>query len=256
MPLYLQTKIHHSKRLQLERSCFLKASRCVGNNGIVMAKNNTKCSCKCFGKFSNKLWKQYPSKNLNHQHLHFTFPSQRNPIPQEVFPPQILLRGHGCLCSVHPRPPRPPGAAPPRRRGLCGLPSAAVCSLGSPRTRGQAAGQNPNGTKGRKTLRKNLGTSKVKVLENCGHSKSSMDLRNIVCLRCLEDIELVEKTVAFGVLSKPCQPCLQSTWTWINSNILQFWKTNTPKIGTPQNLKTIPFLVRVSCHRPNSHINW
>ena len=48
----LQTKIHHSKRLQLERSCFLKANRGVGNNGVVMAKNNTKCWCKCFGKYS------------------------------------------------------------------------------------------------------------------------------------------------------------------------------------------------------------
>ena len=44
--------IHHSKRLQLERSCFLKANRGVGNNGVVMAKNNTKHWCKCFGRYS------------------------------------------------------------------------------------------------------------------------------------------------------------------------------------------------------------
>ena len=130
------------------------------NNIVVFTKNNTKHWCKCFGKFSNQLWKQYPPKNLNHQHLHFTFPSQRNPIPQEVFPPQILLRGHGRLRPVHPWRPWPPGAAPPRRRGLRGLRSAAVSCLGSRGPEAEAAGQNSNGTKGRKNSEKNFGHRK------------------------------------------------------------------------------------------------
>ncbi len=104
--------------------------------------------------------------------------SLHNGIPclKEVFPPQILLRGHGPTCSVHPRPPRPPGAARPRRRGLRGLPSAAVFGLGSREPEAEAAGQNPNGTKGRKNSEKNLGTSKVESFGNCCHSKSSLDL--------------------------------------------------------------------------------
>ena len=88
MPLYLQTKIHHSKNLQLERSCFLKANRGVGNNGVVMAKNNTKCWCKCFGRYSPQELKTISTKKLEPSTSSFTFHSQRNPMSHEVFPPK------------------------------------------------------------------------------------------------------------------------------------------------------------------------
>ena len=88
MPLYLQSKIHHSKNLQLERSCFLKANRGVGNNGVVMAKNNTKCWCKCFGRYSPQELKTISTKKLEPSTSSFTFHSQRTPMPHEVFPPK------------------------------------------------------------------------------------------------------------------------------------------------------------------------
>ena len=105
MPLYLQTKIHHSKRLQFERSCFLKANRCVGNNGVVMAKNNTKCWCKCFGRYSPQELKAiYLSKHepsTSSFHLPFTTESH----PSRGFSPKssseatavLVLRIHGRL---------------------------------------------------------------------------------------------------------------------------------------------------------------
>ena len=118
----------------------------------------------------------------------------------------------------------------------------------------EAAGQNPNGTKGRKISEKILGTSRVKVLENCGTSKSSLDLRNIVVLRCPGDIELVQKNCFLW-----CSIEAVSAMFAINMDLDKLKHTPSlemPKIGTPQNLKTIPFSVRVSCHRPNSHMNW
>ena len=69
-----------------------------------------------------------------------------------------------------------------------------------------------------------------------------------------EHIELVEDHVAFlrsiGAMSAMFA---------INMDLDKLKHTpilEMPKIGTPQNLKTIPFSVRVSCHRPNSHMNW
>ena len=101
----------------------------------------------------------------------------------------------------------------------------------------------PNGTKGRK-IRRNVFWC---------HSISSLDLTNTVVLRCLEDIELVQKTVACGVLSKPCQPCLQSRCTWINSNILQLYQTNLPMIGKPHHLKIIARFCSIA---PGISFNW
>ena len=64
--------------------------------------------------------------------------------------PKILLQGHGPLFPVHPRPPWPRGAAGPRNRGHCRLPSAAVCCLRSRAPR-PSHRQNPN--EGEKILR-------------------------------------------------------------------------------------------------------
>ena len=83
------------------------------------------------------------------------------------FPPQILLRGHGAHCSVHPRPPSPRGAAGPWNRGRSRLPNAAVFCL---RSRGQAAGrtQQNEGEKNSETI---LVPQKSKF-GNCCHSNS------------------------------------------------------------------------------------
>ena len=164
------------------------------NNILVLTKNNTKHWCKCFGKFSNKLWKQYPSINLNQQHLKIHSRSLHNdPMPEEVLPPQILLRGNDPNCSVHPRPPSPPGAAPPRRRGRSRLPCAAVFRLGSPRTRGGSRRAEPKRNEGEKKFWENFGYLKSRSFGNCGHSKSSLHLTNTVVLRCPGDIVLVPK---------------------------------------------------------------
>ena len=114
----------------------------------------------------------------------------------------------------------------------------------------------PNGTKGRKFLRK-FGHLKSRSFGNCGHSKIPPQLKKHCGFEmfsgCFYDIELVEKTVACGVLSKPCQPCLQSRCTWINSNILQLYQTNLPMIGTPHHLKII---ARFCSFAPGISFNW
>ena len=82
--------------------------------------------------------------------------------------PVFVLRIHGRL-----------GLQEPLHHGVVAVAGCLVqrCSAsGAREPEAEAAGQNPNGTKGRKISEKILGTSKVKVLENCGHSKSSMDL--------------------------------------------------------------------------------
>ena len=135
------------------------------------------------------------TKHLNHQHLH----ALHNGITCLMrFPPQILLRGHGRIDSPsHERPPSPPGAAGPRNGGLARLPNAVVFCLGS-RSPRPSHRQKPNGTKGRK-IRRQFWCLKSQSIENCGHSKSSLDLMNIVVLRCLEVIELAEKAMSTTV---------------------------------------------------------
>ena len=81
---------------------------------------------------------------------------------------QILLRGHGRLCSVHPRPPSPPGAVRPRNRGRWGLRSAAVLCLGS-RSPRPATGRTQR-NEGEKVW-DNFGRLKSRSFGNCGHSK-------------------------------------------------------------------------------------
>ena len=115
------------------------------------------------------------------------------------------------------------------------------CSASGATAQGKPRAE-PNGRKGRKSLRK-FGRLKSRSFGNCGHSKILPELQEHCGFEmfsgCFYDIELVEKTVACGVLSKPCQPCLQSRCTWINSNILQLYQTNLPMIGTPHHLKII-----------------
>ena len=164
------------------------------------------------------------------------FPSQRNPMFQEISLHNILLRGHNFCCSVHPRPPSPRGAAGPQNRGRWQLRRAAVCCLRS-RSPRQATGRTQ-----RKEGEKNS--------ENFGHFKSQnfwkfWPLKNppwtsgmLWFWGCFDDIELVEKTAACGVLSKPCQ---------------HVSATNPPMIGTPHNLKIIALFCSFA---PGISFNW
>ena len=191
----------------VNRKCLICKQRGAGN---IKRMTKKECWCKSLGTCVLEL-RKISATNLNHQHLHSHPHNDHMPQdPQEVSCP-ILVRGHGPYCPAHPRPPWPPGAAQRPNRGLHGLPSAAVCSLGSGGP-GPSRRQNPTKRRGEE-LCENLGTSKVKVLEIVATQNSLM--------RCLEDIELVFKNVAYSVLSKPCQPSLQSRCPWISSNILQ-----------------------------------
>ena len=184
MPLYFQTKILDSKRLWPK-------------------------VCKWFDTLSKQMWKLYPTKNWTiSEPSTSSFTSQRNPMFHEVSPPissseataisvlcihgRLRLEeplGYGIVASV--------GCQEQR------------CPASEATARGQATGSTQ--TKGTK----NFGASKVKVFEIVATQFFSLNLRNMTCR---ENIELVEKTVAFGVLSKPCQPYLHSRCAWINPN--------------------------------------
>ena len=164
----------------VNRKCLICKQRGAGNIKRMTKKKG--CWCKSLGTCFLEL-RKISATNLNHQHLHSHPHNDPMPQdPQEVSRP-ILVRGHGPYCPAHPRPPWPPGAAQRPNRGLRGLPSAAVCSLGS---RGPSPSRRQNPTKRRgEELWENLGTSKVEVLEIVATQNSLM--------RCLEDIELVFK---------------------------------------------------------------
>ena len=153
--------------------------------------NNTKHWCKCLDTLPKQI-KQYPPKSgtISEPSTSSFTSSQRNPMFREISLPNILLRGHGCTRPSHPRPPSPRGAAGPRNRGLCGLPRAALFCLGSHGPK-PSHGQNPTEPRGENSER-NLGAPKVEVLEVVATQKSSLNFRNVVVLRCFDDIELVE----------------------------------------------------------------
>ena len=119
----------------------------VGTIIVVFTNNNTKHWCKCLDTLSKQI-KQYPPKSgtISEPSTSSFTSSRRNPKASWGFPTNILLRGHGPVCSVHPRPPSPPGAAGPRNRDLFGMPRAAVCCLGS---RGPRASHRQNPTEWR-----------------------------------------------------------------------------------------------------------
>ena len=161
--------------------------------------------------------KQFPLKHLNHKsNQHFIhFLTWRSHCLKR-FPPKSFVRGHGHVCSPHPRPPWPRWAAGGPKRGPSQLRSAAVSCLGKPRPQGpKPAGRTQRNGLGEKPLREfwvSQKISKVKVLEIVDTQNSSLKL-NIVVLRCLEAIELLNKN-----------SCLWSSlvkMAWINSNILQ-----------------------------------
>ena len=127
-------------------SCLYTVTKRGAEN--VKATKNTTCWCKCFLADSlHKNWKHL--KTISDKKLkpstfrplpHFVFihfPAQRNPKASWGFPTNILLRGHGPVCSVHPRPPSPPGAA-----GVAslGCQEQRCCASGAA-ARGQATGR-------------------------------------------------------------------------------------------------------------------
>ena len=117
------------------------------------------------------------------------------PLPQEVFPPQILVRGHGPVGPLHPPLPWPREAAAQPTRRHSKLRNAAVFCLGSRGPEAQAPQAEPNRTEGRKTLRK-FWRLKSESFGNCCHANSSLDFRNIVVSRFFEGvIELVKNNM-------------------------------------------------------------
>ena len=155
------------------------------------ATKSAKCCCKCFGKV----------KTIYQHFIHFL---TRIPLPQEGFLPKSFVRGHGRCWSAHPRPPWPRGAARRPNRRPSRLRSAAVCRLGSrgPRPSPQAE---PNGTKGKKTLRKFWHLKNRKFWKLC--AIQTIDLRNIANGKPLS----IEAMSAMSAVKM----------TWINSKLTQ-----------------------------------
>ena len=97
----------------------------------------------------------------------------------------------------------------------------------------KARRQNPTERKGRKILRK-FWHLKSWSFGNCGHSNCFLNSRNIVVLRRLEAIELVEKHVAFGILLKPCQLIIKLKHTsTLEKKSVSYWDTARLKRNNP-----------------------
>ena len=110
-------------------SYYYKANWSLGNDTVVIIKNNRKSWCKCFGTLAH-----FPgSQNKTNETLEpsTSFSTSQRSHPSTGFPRQILLRGNGCLRPLHPRPPSPRQTAGPRNRGLRQLRSAVVFCLRS-----------------------------------------------------------------------------------------------------------------------------
>ena len=139
------------------------------------------------------------TKNLNHRHLHSLPLTTESHVSSWGYPTNILLRGHGPR-SLNPPPPSPRGAAGPRNRCLCGLPSAAVCCLGSggPEAKPRAE---PNGTKGRK-FGESCWCLKSRSFGNFSHSKILPELQEHCAF---EDVLMTSSW-----LKRPCEAGWQS----------------------------------------------
>ena len=124
-----------------------------------------------FGHAFQKNVKKYPPKSwtISEPSTSSFTSSQRKPKASWGFPTNILLRGHGCLFSVHPRPPSPREAVWLRNRGLRRLRSAVVRCLGSRSPRQATLRTQRN--EGSKNSEKISGTSKVEVFGICDHPK-------------------------------------------------------------------------------------
>ena len=129
--------------------------------------------------------------------------SQRSHYLKRVFPPNPRPRPRPFLFSAS------TAALASRSRSTtetspCRAARSSGVSPREPRPEAKPAGRTQR-NQGRKTLRK-FWHLKRRSFGNCGHSKSSLDLRGIVGLRCLEAIELVE--IAMGTTL--------ADWVWIH----------------------------------------
>ena len=173
---------------------------------IVKARKNTKVFWLILSTKIENIWKQYLTKNLNHQHfVHFhtssslTSPHNGIPRPHEVSPPissseataPIVLCIHGRLRLQE-----------PLDHGIMAHGSCLVqrCFASGAAARGQATGRTPR-NEGEKNSENILG-SKVKVSEILATHKSSLNLRNDVVLRMFWWHRIGWK--------RPCEPGWQS----------------------------------------------
>ena len=153
------------------------------NNIVVFTNNNTKPLVQMFwhaSKHHDKNINQNVEPSLNHQHFHslphngiqcfMRFPS---PISSSEATTPFVLRIHGRLRLQE-----------PLDHGIVASLGCLVqrCVASGAAARGQAAGRTQR-NEGEKNSGENLGTSKVKVLENVATQKSSLNFRNVVVLR-------------------------------------------------------------------------
>ena len=197
----------------------------------------------------------YPKKNLNHQHLHFTFPSQRNPMPQEVFPPKssseatavFVLHIHGRL-----------GLQEPLHHGIVAFPGCEVqrCpASGAADPRRKPPGSTQRERRGEKLWEKIWAPQKSKFWK-LWHLKILPGLKLTLWIWDVPgDIELVQKNCFLW-----CSIEAVSAMFAINMDLDKLKHTpilEMPKIGTPQNSENNPlFSTCFVSYWLNSHMNW
>ena len=167
-------------------SYFEKASRCLGNDTIVITTNNRKCWCKCLGTLAHALSIRSDKQNpRNTWTINISSTSQQSPV-SEVSPPNPPPRPRPYLFCASTA-----AFASRSRWTMESWPfSAAKCSGVLPQEPRPEARQNPTERRGEK-LWDNFGAPKVEVWKL--PLKLPLDLKKIVVLRCLEVIELAEK---------------------------------------------------------------
>ena len=161
------------------------------NNIVVFTNNNTKHWCKCFDTLSQNLWKEYPPKSWTiSEPSTYSLPLTRNPMPQEVFPPNPSPRPQLLLS-------RAAFASRSRSTTESWPCSAANCSGVLPQQPQPEASHGRTQPKRRRKLWENLGTSKVEVLEICGCALKNPPWAKwtIWFWGCFDDIELAEKAM-------------------------------------------------------------
>ena len=124
-----------------------------------------------------------------------------SPISSSEATTVVVLCIHGCLRLEE-----------PLDHGIVAFAGCQVqrCVASGATARGKPRAE-PNGTKGRNFGEKFRAPQKSKFWK-LWPSKILPNFRNVVVLRCFDDIELVERTVAFGFLA------VKMSWT-INQNI-------------------------------------
>ena len=178
-------------------------------------------------------------------------------LPQEGFSlPKSFVRGHGRMCPSHPRLPWPRWAAGRPTRGPSRLPNAAVSRLGKPRPHGPSpANRTQRNGRGEK-LWENFGTSKdlkSQSFGNCGHSKLLTKEKKHCCFEMSWGHRIaVTKTVAFGILLKPCQLIIELKHTsTLEERSVSYWDIGNFKRNNPIIPCFVSLFLVFSCCRLN-----